>query len=570
MDYWNEISRRRLMSRRRALVLAGSGLTGAALLAACGGDDEGTATTSPTTSAGESQTSAGESQTSAGEAQRGGFYVAESNGVKNWNPITNNNDAGSISGAHAYDRLVSSKTDERQFVLEAAESVETPDPLTAIFKLHPGMVFHDREPVNGRALKAEDIVKSQTYVLELPNAFNNSFQRSFVESVEAPDDTTVIFHLQRPDAYLYSTNHMGAPGGGIIFPQEMLDLLDDHVPVGSGPYEWADGEFNSRYHFKRFDKFRGASAGLPYIDDKEVRILTDTVALEAAIKGGELSSWRLPPASIVDALVADSDGKLTIGQRSGVRGIDLFLNMSPQAVDLPWRTDQRVREAFYRFSDGEEMLQLVQRGKGATSPGPIPNGLDAYQLDPSESAKYIGFDLQAAKQLLDAASFDYDREWEILMTSTATGGELPGQVWQNQAAKVGVNFKVVSLPFAQWLQDRIVPANYETLIVIDPGDDTPALFMRFHHSDQQSQFTHFGLFDPEVDALVEKSESTVDFAENINIVKQIQSLVLSKYSSVMFFFTPDHYDVYDSRLQGWELIPQSAAKYRTELWFKES
>jgi ABC-type transport system substrate-binding protein len=90
------------------------------------------------------------------------------------------------------------------------------------------------------------------------------------------------------------------------------------------------------------------------------------------------------------------------------------------------------------------------------------------------------------------------------------------------------------------------------------------------HSDQQSQFTHFGLFDPEVDALVEKSESTVDFAENINIVKQIQSLVLSKYSSVMFFFTPDHYDVYDSRLQGWELIPQSAAKYRTELWFKES
>lgn len=137
---------------------------------------------------------------------------------------------------------------------------------------------------------------------------------------------------------------------------------------------------------------------------------------------------------------------------------------------------------------------------------PLPGSGGSVIALAHESAKYIGFDLQAAKQLLDAASFDYDREWEILMTSTATGGELPGQVWQNQAAKVGVNFKVVSLPFAQWLQDRIVPANYETLIVIDPGDDTPALFMRFHHSDQQSQFTHFGLFDPEVDALVEKSE----------------------------------------------------------------
>ena len=38
--------------------------------------------------------------------------------------------------------------------------MEQPEPTTFIFKLIPGVKFHDRAPVNGRELTAEDVVTS--------------------------------------------------------------------------------------------------------------------------------------------------------------------------------------------------------------------------------------------------------------------------------------------------------------------------------------------------------------------------------------------------------------------------
>ena len=275
------------------------------------------------------------------------------------------------------------------------------------------------------------------------------------------------------------------------------------------------------YAFERFDKFRGVAKGLPYIDEWGVFILQDPVAAETAMRGGTASNW-FPSAATVDRMVAESGGKIALGKAPGTKTVGLFMNMDGPD-DLPWIKDVRVREAFYRFIDREQMLNLGRRGHGSVPPGTLPDGLLAYQLDPEETQEYYRNDLTEAKQLLDAANFDYNREWEILANQSSPEPEIVSQVLQEQMSQVGVKSKVVALPFGTWFADYIGPAKFEITITDHPAYENPQVFMRQFHTDQQSVFGHFGLRDPEVDALIEKSEVTTDFEENVKLVKQIQS-----------------------------------------------
>ena len=124
---------------------------------------------------------------------------------------------------------------------------------------------------------------------QLPNAENGSFQRQYIDRMEAPDARTVIYHLSQPSAYLFSQIQFGNGTAQPIIPKEMLANLGTQPQIGSGPYQLADHTFGVRYLWKRFDKYRERQDGGPYIDEREVLMLTDQVAIEVHDSGPGLS-----------------------------------------------------------------------------------------------------------------------------------------------------------------------------------------------------------------------------------------------------------------------------------------
>src|SRR5438876_2498991 len=162
-SYWDSIVNQRL-PRRRVLAAAAGGATGAALIAACGGGS----------SSGGSSKSAG--QASSGlltapadttkTAKRGGVMKDRIHGdVATFDPFTPDNTLNAVVGMTDSSLVQFTpgymKPTENEVGPDVAESWElAPDGLSINLRIRQGVKFHNKPPVNGRAMDIDDIIFS--------------------------------------------------------------------------------------------------------------------------------------------------------------------------------------------------------------------------------------------------------------------------------------------------------------------------------------------------------------------------------------------------------------------------
>jgi ABC-type transport system substrate-binding protein len=500
----------------------------------------------------------------AAQPKRGGrlneIVVTE---VGNLNPVTTWGQGQWLVGAYVYDRLVNSrmgKDTAKEYIPEAAQSVEMPEPTTVIFKLRPGMRFQNRAPVNGRPVTAEDVVKSQLYVRDNPAAQDRSFQVGSMQGVEAPDAQTVVFKLKAPNAYLFSATQLTYPQSTCIIPRELLDNLDSAWPVGSGPYELVEYELQTRYLFRRFSGYRDADKGLPYIEEREIRLIIDPAAQEAAFRSEQGHIWTVPLPRIADQVKRDLGERIVMHEFVALSPVPLAMNAT-----RPPFNDVRVREAVYRFIDRKQFLDLLDEGRGAIPPGLLSVGLTEYQLDPKQTEKYWRQDLRASRQLLEAAGFDFNREVTVLTLNRPRNNQ-GGEIFAQQASKVGMKARLrTPVPLAEW-HHLMQTGDWEVFYAGMPGYDSPQKVLRFQHSDSQSAYRYTGPKDPEIDRLIEKSEQTLGRDERIKLVKDIQIALLERYTP--FFITHNYMNYIGvwKYVRDYEVNPGSHAMPRAEMW----
>ena len=285
---------------------------------------------------------------------------------------------------------------------DLAESWTQPNENTYVFKLRRGVRWHNKPPVNGRELDAEDVV----YTLDRFRTVKgnaNAYMLAALDKVEALDKYTVKFTLKEP--YAWFLDIMANPMAVCIVAKEcvekMGDLKKQEATVGTGP--WMLDSYRPNVGMTLVRNPAYFVPGLPNIDRIEILVDEDKASRIAAFLTGKYDLGTEFPGTI-DWTDWDVVKK---GRR------DLKTMMYPSNVmshiyvrnDKPPFNDVRVRRAMSLAINRQAIIDATYEGNGAFNP-PVPAALKEWSVpidQIGEGARYYKPDLAAARKLMAEA-----------------------------------------------------------------------------------------------------------------------------------------------------------------------
>jgi peptide/nickel transport system substrate-binding protein len=304
------------------------------------------------------------------------------------------------------------------FIVEPdlAERWEEPDDTTYVFYLRRGVKWHNKPPVNGRELVAEDVKFTFDRFLSEKGNPSRYFLDS-VDRVEVVDRYTVKFVLHEPFVWLLDML-ASATSMWIIAPevaQQYGDLKRVETAIGTGPFILERYEPNVKTAFRRNPDY--FVPGLPYIDGVEWLVVEDESTGLAMYRTGQIDAG---PGLQWDVRQADLDSLKQ--SHPQLRYQDMLANNATtiwMRTDKSPFTDVRVRRAISHAIDRQGVIEAVWM-RGELSPA-VPRGLVEWSLpidQLGEGAKYYRYDPQEARRLLTEAGYAKG----LKTTLMATGG----------------------------------------------------------------------------------------------------------------------------------------------------
>jgi peptide/nickel transport system substrate-binding protein len=430
-NYWSSVLDRRI-NRRRALAATGAMTAGAALLAACGGSDSGGS--SGGNSAKKSSLVLDPEDTSK-QAKKGGVLKDRNFGDPPSLDVIQATVSWNTFGFGVYSSLVQPAPGYKvpageDLLPDIAESWETsPDGMTITLKIRPNVKFHNKAPVNGRALTMDDIVASWDRMAAKGSArsgiVNKVSPDAPIVSFTPTDARTVQIKLKEPLVYALALLGGTTNGGLVIVPKETDGTFDPRQDmIGTGPFSLTKYTQSVGFNFKRNPEYWDQE--WTYVDEVEMPIITEYAAALAQLKTGAIYRFAQNGSDIKaeDVLPLKKEEpriSVYLGDfgTAGVVGNILAFGWMPIDGKPTPMTDERVRQAMSMAVDRDIYLDtfhnisaLAKEGVDVVSrwDSHLIASQEGWWMDPQgkdfgPNAKFFKHDLAEAKKMLSAAGF---------------------------------------------------------------------------------------------------------------------------------------------------------------------
>jgi len=408
---------------------------------------------------------------------------------------------------------------------DLAESWTQPNETTYIFKLRKGVRWHNKPPVNGRELTADDVKYTfDRFVSEKGNA--NRAMMAALDKVEVVDKYTVKFTLKEP--YVWFLDMLANSHAVPIVAKECVEKFGDlkrpEATVGSGPWMLDSYRPNVGFTYVRNPTY--FVAGQPYIDRIEAAVDEDNASRLAAFLGGR---YDLGP-----------EYQGVINRSDWVQLKDVLRQKRPrlQTVEYPnavmqhiyMRTDKapfsdaRVRRAMSLAVNRPRIIETVYEGGAVLNP-PVPTALREWSVPMDqigEGGQYYKFDPAAARKLMAEAGFPAG--FPASMEYATYGSQITMDVAQlilKDLKDIGIDIKLVTKEYGAYIATTFY-GKYESMAFgPQTGFQEPDNFLYGQYYPGEIK-NHGHINDPVVADMLIRQRRTADVAKRREIIFDIQ------------------------------------------------
>jgi peptide/nickel transport system substrate-binding protein len=427
------------------------------------------------------------------------------------------------TGAQVYEGIFSKLIDidaSGKFVPDLATTWTQVDAKTWKFTLVTDATFHD-----GVKFTSGDVKYTFERILNPKTASAYAGLYAQIDSVEAPDPATVIFHLKSsfgPFLTNLATN-------GEIVDQKAIESGDPaRKPVGTGPFEFVDWVQGDHITLKK--NLNYFKKGLPHLDTVTFKFLPVDQSRIDGLSAGELDWVDAIPLQQVTTL--KSDPRFTYVSNA-VAGIPDYIGLNTRK---PPFDNVKVRQAVALAINRDDIRDVAYLGTGEPGLTEMPTGSTWYDAEGLYAPKQ---DIAKAKELLKEAGYSNGLSIEYLGLPQYPELLKTGQVLRDELKQIGIDMTINQVDVSVWY-DAFVKGNYQITSAyqertIDP-DNFYALVLK-----SGGPINSTGYSNNDVDALIDKAAASDKEAERKDLYRQVRTITTKESPLVFVHYETLHY-----------------------------
>ncbi|GAA1140062.1 ABC transporter substrate-binding protein [Nesterenkonia lutea] len=423
---------------------------------------------------------------------------------------------------------------------DIAESAEFTEPTQYTVTLKEGLTF-----ANGNELTSSDVKFTFDRQLEIADPNGPSSLLYNLDSVETPDDQTVVFNLNSEDDQTFP-QILSSPAGPIVdedvFSATELTPSEEIVEgdAFAGQYAITDYTENELIRYEAFEDYQGL------LDPAETDVVTaqyftEETQLKLAVQEGDidLAFRNLSPTDLGD-LREDENVTVHDGPGGEIRYIVFDFNTQPFGAETEDADEEQalaVRQAAASLLDREALSEEIYQGTYTPLYSYVPEGLTG-AVEPLREMYGDGEggpDAEAAASALEEAGVETPVELNLQYSPDHYGNSSDEEYAMIESQLESDGLFEVNLQSTLWdtynseRVEGVYPA-YQLGWFPDYSDADNYLAPFF----LEDNFLVNGYSNQEVNDLILEQASTSDEAERTSMIEEAQELVAEDLSTLPY------------------------------------